>query len=149
MTLVLDAGRVARLVGVRRLTVPEPLAADAVDLGRRVAAVLGLLVTQERRSAAALRRTLAPRLGSCGVRGSRCRHPASPGPPIAPSGCVASCCAVATLLLARGRARLRLGRLDAVLPAYAPGGVEHVGHDGVLRVAIDLVLDRRRPEETT
>ncbi len=40
--------------------------------------------------------------------------------------------------------------LDAVLPVYAPGGVEHVGHEGVLRVAIDLMLDpTRRPEETT
>ncbi len=75
VTLVLDAGRVARLVGVRRLTVPEPLAADAVDLARRVAAVLGLLVTQERRSAL-LRRTLAPRLRV--VRGPRLAVPAAP-----------------------------------------------------------------------
>ena len=55
-----------RLVGVRRLAVPEPLSADAVDLARRVAAVLGLLVTPERR--AALLRGPSP-------RGSRTRGP--------------------------------------------------------------------------
>ena len=150
--IVLDAHRVARLVGVRRLAVPEPLSADAVDLARRVAAVLGLLVTQERR-AALLQRTLAPRLrtvpgprlavpeplqGWVSDRAERMRRQLRRGGyPVLGSG-------------GKAPEERTGGVLDAVLPAYAPGGVEHVGHEGVLRVAIDLVLGPpRRPEETT
>ncbi len=143
VSIVLDARRVARLVGVRRLDVPEPLSADAVDLARRVAAVLGLLVTQERR-AALLQRTLAPRLRT--VTGPRL----AVAEPL--QGWVSDRAERMRRQLQRGGYPV-LGPgpgLDAVLPVFAPGGVEHVGHEGVLRVAIDLVLDpTRRPEETT
>jgi hypothetical protein len=151
VSIVLDARRVARLVGVRRLDVPGPLSADAVDLARRVAAVLGLLVTQERR-AALLQRTLAPRLrtvpgarlavpdtlrGWVSDRAERMRRQLQRG-------------GYPVVGLSPGSARDGGGALDAVLPVYAPGGVEHVGHEGILRVAIDLLLDpTRQPEEAT
>ncbi len=64
--VVLDPAAVARLVGVRRpFRAPDELSADAVDLARRVASVLGLLVTPDRR-AALLNRTLRPRLVGVG-----------------------------------------------------------------------------------
>lgn len=60
--VVLDPAAVPRLVGVRRpLTAPPDVSADGVDLARRVAAVLGLLVARDRRRAL-LRETLRPRL---------------------------------------------------------------------------------------
>lgn len=60
--VVLDPTALPRLVGVRRSLPAAPrLAADAVDLARRVAGVLGLLVLPDRR-AALLRGTLLPRL---------------------------------------------------------------------------------------
>ncbi|MCD4532942.1 hypothetical protein LRP67_02450 [Nocardioides sp. cx-169] len=60
--IVVDAARLPRLVGLRRPlpAAPRP-AADAVDLARRVAAVLGILVLPPRR-AELLRHTLLPRL---------------------------------------------------------------------------------------
>ena len=60
--VVLDDAALPRLLGTRRAlpAPPEPSAA-AVDLARRVAAPLGLLVLPDRR-AALLRRTLLPRL---------------------------------------------------------------------------------------
>lgn len=60
--VVLDPAALPRLVGVRRsLPAPPRLSADAVDLARRVAGVLGLLVLPDRR-AELLRATLLPRL---------------------------------------------------------------------------------------
>ena len=145
VTLVLDPAQVGRLVGVRRrLVVPARLPAEAVDLARRVAAVLGLLVTPEAR-ATLLGGTLAPWLAAAGGSGGgrlavpeehhdwlteragrmcdqlrRAGYPVVGGPP-------------------RGDA------LSGVLPELAPGGVVHVADDGVLRLAITLLLRTPRP----
>jgi hypothetical protein len=142
VTVVLDPARVGRLVGVRRgLTVPETLSADAVDLARRVAAVLGLLVGPERR-AALLARTLAPRLrGRPGPRLSipeqhrawvderadrmRRRLQRAGYPVVASAGTTG---------------RRSAAPLDALLPTY-PQGVQHVADSGVLQVALDLLLE--------
>jgi hypothetical protein len=60
--IVLDPAAVPKLVGVHRALAPAPdLSADAVDLARRVANVLGLLVVPATREAL-LRETLLPRL---------------------------------------------------------------------------------------
>jgi len=59
-----DARRAARLAGVRRrLAVPRPLSADALELARRTAPVVGMLVTPERRTAL-LRHRLNPVLAA-------------------------------------------------------------------------------------
>lgn len=60
--IVLDPAAVPRLVGVRRaLPVPPTISADGVDLARRVASVLGLLVAPQRREQL-LGEVLRPRL---------------------------------------------------------------------------------------
>jgi hypothetical protein len=46
-----DPRRVARLVTRRRLAPPRPLSADAIELARRTAPVIGTLVSPERRTA--------------------------------------------------------------------------------------------------
>lgn len=61
--VVLDTAALPARVGVRRLTTPQPPAADAAELARRVAAVLGLMVTPPVRGAL-MTRTLGPRLAS-------------------------------------------------------------------------------------
>lgn len=65
--IVLDPAAVPRLVGVRRGALPQPLpvSADATDLARRVATVLGLLVVPDRRTEL-LRGGLLPRLSELG-----------------------------------------------------------------------------------
>lgn len=61
--VVLDPALVPRLVGVRRLPGPLPLSADALDLARRVALVLGLLAVPDRKRAL-LQETFLPRLAA-------------------------------------------------------------------------------------
>ena len=62
--IVLDPAEVPRLVGVRgRLPEPRPLSADATDLARRVAQVLGLLAVPTRKMAL-VNDTLLPRLAA-------------------------------------------------------------------------------------
>jgi hypothetical protein len=138
VTIVLDPAAVARLAGVRRLDAPVRLSAEAVDLARRVAAVLGLLVTPERR-AALLRSALAPRL-----RGR-------PGSALAVTDRHREWLAARAT---RMRQQLRRagypvagGGLDRVLPAYPPGGVEQVADDAVLELATRLLLDGPRAGE--
>ena len=101
-------------------TVPEPLSADAVDLARRVAAVLGLLVTPDRRTALLPRDAgpaAAPTRRGPRLRGAR--PPAGLGHRARRADASSSCGALATL---SGPG----GGLDGVLPAYPPDGVEHV-----------------------
>ena len=132
VTLVLDPRAVPRLVGLRRrLSVPPPLAAEAVDLARRVAGVLGLLVPPDRRTAL-LRETLAPRLAD--TSGSTWGVPADLRPWL-------------TERAGRMHEQLRRagyavagGDLDGVLPAYPDDAVDHVADDRVLGLAIDLLL---------
>ncbi len=59
--VVLDPGRVAQVVGVRRLAMPPEVAAHAAELARRTSGALGLLVTPPRRTDL-LRSVLRPRL---------------------------------------------------------------------------------------
>jgi len=150
VTIVLDPRVVHRLVGVRRrLVVPSPLSAEAVDLARRVAAVLGLLVTPEARTAL-LRKSLAPRLA--GAAGGVLCVPEEHR---------------AWLTDRAGRMRQQLERagypvvgapgggglaggpgLAGVLPAYPPDGpdsVVDVADTGVLRVAVELLLRSPSP----
>lgn len=61
--VVLDPSLVASLVGVRRLPAPPELSADAADLARRVALVLGLLAVPGRKRAL-LQQTFLPRLAA-------------------------------------------------------------------------------------
>lgn len=61
--VVLDPALVPALVGVRRLPGPPPLSADALDLARRVALVLGLLAVPDRKRAL-LHETFVPRLAA-------------------------------------------------------------------------------------
>lgn len=152
VTVVLDPAAVGRLVGARRpLVVPPPLSAEAVDLARRVAAVLGVLVTPEVRTAL-LRETLAPRLAGAGggafavpeehrawlaERAERMRRQLRRGgyPVVAAPGGAP-----------RGGGPAEGDSLAGVLPAYPPGGpgsVVDVDDDGVLRLAIRLLRSPR------
>ena len=128
--VVLDPAAVPRLVGVRRPLPTSPaLSADAVDLARRVASVLGLLVGPHRRRAL-LREGLGPRLA------------ALPGPPLVvpPEH--------AEWLRQRG-ARMRDALLnagyavhgdpDTLLPRER-AGVTDPSDDGVLMLAVQLLL---------
>lgn len=64
--IVLDPAEVPRLVGVRgRLPGPPTMSADATDLARRVAQVLGLLAVPSRKRAL-VQHTLLPRLSALG-----------------------------------------------------------------------------------
>lgn len=145
VTIVLDPAAVGRLVGVRRrLVVPARLPAEAVDLARRIAAVLGLLVTPDARTTL-LRETLAPRLAAAAdPSGSELAVPEEHRD---------------WLTERAGRMRRQLSRagypvvgpasggdsLDGVLPVYPSGGVVDVADDGVLRLAIRLLLGAPRP----
>ena len=137
VTLVLDPQRVGRLVGVRSgLVAPPPLPAAAVDLARRVAAVLALLVTPPTR-AALLRETLAPLLAG------------APGPVL---GVPEEHRAWLTGRAERMREQLRRAgypvvggasggdSLDGVLPVYPSGGVVDVDNDEVLGLALAVLL---------
>ncbi|MCW2843666.1 MAG: hypothetical protein JWN22_1582 [Nocardioides sp.] len=62
--IVLDPAAVPGLVGVRRAFIPpESVPADGIELGRRIATTLGLLVPRDRRRAL-LRHTVRPRLAA-------------------------------------------------------------------------------------
>ncbi|GAB6986614.1 hypothetical protein [Nocardioides pyridinolyticus] len=65
VTVVLDPALVPKLVGARRLPVPDELPADAADLARRVGQVLGLLAVPDRKRAL-VQQTLLPRLAGRG-----------------------------------------------------------------------------------
>jgi hypothetical protein len=130
--IVLDPAEVPRLVGVRRpLATPIRLSAEAVELARRVAAVLGLLVDPGRR-AVLLRRTLGPRLRGLG------------GPALAvPEQHRAWVTERAERMrggLSRAGYPVEGGDLDGVLPAFPSGGVEHAVERGVLDLAVGLLL---------
>lgn len=136
--VVLDPSALPRLVGVRRsLPRPPVLAADAVDLARQVAAVLGLLVLPEQR-ADLLRHTLLPRLLD------------APGPPLR---LPAEHAAWATQRAVRMRDRmLRAGYAvhgdpDLLVPrpeAVAPAGASGPTDAGVLALAVRLLLDETK-----
>jgi hypothetical protein len=133
VAVVLDPALVPSLVGVRRLPAPSRPAADAVELGRRVGQVLGLLAPPDRRRDL-VRHTLRPWLEEC------------PGPPlVVPERHRA---------WVHGRAaRLRDGVLragyavhgnpDSLLPAH-PDGVPAPADAGVLAHAVRLLLHERR-----
>jgi hypothetical protein len=132
--VVLDPGRVAKVVGVRRLALPPEVSADAAELARRTAGALGLLVTPPQRTAL-LRTVLRPRLLLV------------PGPPPAVADRHR-----AWLEEQAGRIQRRLrsggypvvGDLDALLPRWpdrpATPHQPDTGSDAVLRLALDLLL---------
>lgn len=135
--IVLDRSVLPRFLGVRRPLPARPTpAADAVDLARRVGAVLGLLVLPDLR-AQLLTETLLPRL-----------HPAAGSPlgvPHEHAGWV------------RERAgQMRHDLLAAGYPVHGdpnallprPGGNQGTDPDdaGVLAVALRLLLDEPREE---
>lgn len=68
VTVVLDPSKLPKVLGVRRLPPPVRPGADAAELARRIATVIGLLVEPDER-AALMTRTLLPRM------------PATPTPP--------------------------------------------------------------------
>ncbi|MEJ7833579.1 MAG: hypothetical protein WKF79_11735 [Nocardioides sp.] len=138
--IVLDRSVLPRFLGVRRPLPARPLlAADAVDLSRRVGGVLGLLVLPDLR-AQLLTETLLPRLREA---------PGSPlGVPAEFAGWVRERAArMRDDLLVAGYAVH--GDPDALLPP--PGGDQ--GSDpvdaGVLAIALRLLLDHGQTEEDT
>jgi hypothetical protein len=132
VAVVLDPALLPGLVGVRRLPVPSPPAADAVELGRRVGQVLGLLAVPDRRQAL-LEQTLRPRLEEC------------PGPPLVVPERHRE-------WVHRHAARLRdallragyavHGNPDSLLPGD-PEGVPEPSDAGVLAHAVRLLHERR------
>ena len=129
--LVLDPTKVAKVVGVRRLSVPRDVSAVAAELARRTAGAVGLLVAPPRR-AELLRTLLRPRLVEV------------PGPaPVVPPEHREWVEEQAD----RIRRRLRsggypvVGDLDALLPRWpdlpAPGDQQS---EPVLSLALDLLL---------
>jgi hypothetical protein len=135
VVVVLDPAAVPRLVGVRRLAPPPgPVAADAADLARRVAAVLGLLVPPHERHAL-LQGVLRPRLA------------AVPGPaPVLPAEhrdwAHARAVRLRDDLLRAGYAVH--GDPDALLPRDLAGAAEP-SDAGVLGLALRMLLDQGAP----
>lgn len=135
--VVLDPAATPGLLGVRRglRAAPDP-SADAVDLARRVAGVLGLLVEPHRRGALLLE-TLLPRLA--GHPGERLAVPLEHA-----------------AWVRRRAERMRTGLLragyavvgdpDLLLPRDATTAVAATGpsDDGVLALAVRLLLDEDR-----
>lgn len=66
VTVVLDRSRLPDLLGVRRLPPPTRPGADAAELARRIATVVGLLVPSDDR-AALMTHTLLPRMPATGT----------------------------------------------------------------------------------
>jgi hypothetical protein len=132
--VVLDVDALPRLVGVRRPLAAAPeISADAAELARRTGQVLALLATPVER-AALLREVLVPRL---------VEHP-GPGLVLPPRH----------LEWARGRARTMRDELvragypvhgdpDGLLPVARPG-VPHPSDDGVLALALRLLLEKKK-----
>ncbi|WP_232678420.1 hypothetical protein [Nocardioides sp. R-C-SC26] len=134
--IALDADQTARAARARRLPRPPAVSADGVDLARRVAAPLGLLVLPAER-ARLLRSTLLPRLA------------AHPGPALALPD---SHREWARERADRMRRHLRaqdyrvLGDLDQLLPSAADGGsaatVNAPDDQRVLDLAVRLLIER-------
>lgn len=128
--VVLDPTAVPRLVGVRRsLPMPPELSADAVDLARRVASVLGLLVGPQRRRAL-LEEGLRPRLAT--IPG-----PALVVPPEHAEWLQRRGVRMRDALLRAGYAVH--GDPDTLLPRER-AGVPDPSDDGVLTLAVRLLL---------
>lgn len=139
VTIVLDPALVPGLVGVRRLSPPKRLSAEAVDLSRRIAAVLGLLVGPARRPEL-LERQLAPRLTaqSAGRSGATYVVPDEHADWLAEQQ-------------ERQIRQLRrrgyqvvggdLGQLSARSRAGGSARVVEIGDTSVLNLAMDLLLD--------
>ena len=134
--IVLDQSALPGLVGTRRPLPTSPeLSADATDLVRRVAAVLGLLVVQERR-AALLSENLRPRLA------------AMPGPPLVVPPEHGEWVRRRAERMRRTLLRAGYavhGDLDALLPRDR-SGVPDPSDAGVLALAVRLLLDGDRIE---
>ncbi|MGZ6744574.1 MAG: hypothetical protein ACXVD0_01605 [Nocardioides sp.] len=136
--VVLDPAALPRLTGTRRsLPGPVELSADATDLARRTASVLGLLVVPSRREAL-LRETLRPRLVA---------HPgpALVVPPEHDEWLRRRATRMRTVLLRAGYAVH--GDPDAVLPQDRPG-VTDPSDAGVLGLAVRLLLEGDRSTAT-
>ncbi|MCW2766230.1 MAG: hypothetical protein JWO11_2189 [Nocardioides sp.] len=138
--IVLDQKAVPGLVGVRRGLPPPPdLAADAVDVARRVANVLGLLVVPPAREAL-LRETLLPRLRE--VTGERLAVPPEHAE-----------------WVRRRAERMRDGLLragyavvgdpDLLLPRGSSAAATVPSDAGALALAVRLLLDEDRKGGTT
>jgi hypothetical protein len=129
--LVLDQAAVPGLLGTRRpLPTPPELSADATELVRRTAMVLGLLVVPERR-AALLRERLRPRLAT---------HPGPPlvVPPEHEEWVRRRAARMRRALLRAGYAVH--GDPDTLLPLDRPG-VPDPSDAGVLAMAIRTLLE--------
>lgn len=132
--LVLDPAKVAKVVGVRRLSIQPDVSAVAAELARRTAGAVGLLVTPPRR-AELLRTVLRPRL--LGVTGP------APVVPLEHRDWVEE-------QADQVRRRLRaggypvVGDLDALLPRWpdlpAPAAPQAEQSGPVLSLALDLLL---------
>ncbi len=133
--IVLDPAAVPRLVGVRRqIALPAPLSADAVDLARQVAVVLGLLAGADVRRAL-LRETLRPMLAA--VPG--------PGLVVPPEHLDWVRRRAVRMREALSRAGYPVhGDLDDLVPAPGVGqrvGVADPTESGTLALAMRLLLD--------
>ncbi len=136
--VVLDPSALPRLVGVRRALPRAPdLAADAVDLARQVAAVLGLLVLPPVRRDL-LRRTLLPRLVD--APGPRLRLPAEHAPWATQRAEQMRDRMLRAGYAVHGDPDLLVPRPDAVAPVGASGPTEA----GVLALVVRLLLDETK-----
>ncbi|MCW2792534.1 MAG: hypothetical protein JWO76_1632 [Nocardioides sp.] len=130
--IVLDPAAVPRLVGVRRpFTLPGDVPADGVELARRIAAMLGLLVPRDLRRAL-LRHTVRPRLA------------AQPGPRLAVSPEHTEWLQRRAVRMGEGIRRAGypvLGDPDRLLPAPADHDrVVEPSDAGALALAVRLLL---------
>lgn len=142
VTIVLDPASVPGLVGVRRLTAPMRLSAEAVDLSRRIAVVLGLLVGQGRRTEL-LQSRLAPRL--------RGQPGAAYAVPDEHAAWLAEEQSRQIRQLRHGGYRVVGGDLDQLTKPSPANGTRTVEVDdtSVLKLAMDLLLDGTRAPQST
>jgi hypothetical protein len=137
--VVLDHTRLPAELGVRRLAAPRRPGAEAVELARRVAAVLGLLVVPARRERL-LGGTLWPRLADVG------------GAPIALPDEQREWVARRATRMARGLRRAGypvVGDLASLVPGppVAPVPAGGPTDAGVLDLAVRMLLDERVEEQ--
>lgn len=138
--IVLDHDGLPRLVGQRRLPAPPPLSADATDLARRVAAVMGLFAAPADR-VELLRGVLLPRLLVADQGADRL--------PLAVPARLhdwveEQAVRMRNALLAGGYAVV--GEPDALLPRFGDG-VAEPSQAGVLDLALRLLIADDRTEE--